>query len=201
MANNQPNQYSPERERIYAWFFQETNHQWVNFKKFYKGANKYQQYATWINILTGIIGTILVLTILAFIQGFREDFVLPATMGTALLIGVISVVDVVGRFDRRHVRYYRTGQRMDDLYTDMEYVLTIRLPDPDENDNELRRVCKDLVDRKDDLNGSAPQVPSKFYHELKREHAEKQEGDGNPLKWDRPNLEDLRNDPSLVDQT
>jgi hypothetical protein len=109
------------------------------------------------------------------------------------VVGLLSATDSVGDYERKHVRYYRIGQRFDDLYTEMDYLIKVRLPDPDEDDDELAKRCRELVNRKDDLNGSAPQISENWYRKLQAEERDEDAGDdGDPLTWNQPDLDELR---------
>lgn len=191
MRDNDP--YSKKRYRTYEWFFTEYNHQWINYKKFYLASSAYKKRAKYLNYGIGVTGSAVVVIILAIVKGIQPELLTPFALGASLLVGLLSATDSVGDYERKYVRYYRIGQRFDDLYTEMDYLVKVRLPDPDEDDEELAKRCRELVDRKDDLNGSAPQISEKWYRKLQEEERDEgAEDEGDPLKWDRPDLNKLR---------
>lgn len=178
--------FSDKHRRLYRWFFEEYNKQYINYEKYYEASEHYRQRAKQVRLGTGILSSLIVILVLAIVQGFHPDILTPTAVGTSLLTGVISLVGSIGDFERKYIIYFNSGQEHDDLYTDFENMIKVKLPDPSADFDELEEECKKLVEKKDELNGLTPQLEERWYKKMIEERGK------DAVHWDPHPLEEMQ---------
>ena len=160
---------SNKHRRLYRWFFEEYNKQYINYEKYYEASEHYRQRAKLVRLGTGILSSLIVILVLAIVQGFHPDILTPTAIAASLLTGAISLFGSIGNFEKKYIIYYNSGQEHDDLYTDFEKMIKVKLPDPSADFDELEKECERLVEKKDKLNGLTPQLEERWYNKMKKE--------------------------------
>lgn len=180
------NSFSDKHRRLYQWFFEEYNKQFINYEKYYEASEHYRKRAKQVRRWTGILSSLTVILVLGIVQGFNPDILTPTAVGTSLLTGVISLVGSIGDFERKYIIYYNSGQYHDDLYTEFENMIKVKLPDPSADIDRLEEECKRLVEEKDELNGLTPQLEERWYEKMIKERGE------DAVHWDSQPLEEMK---------
>lgn len=178
--------FSERHRRLYAWFFKEYNNEYINYEKYYRASKYYQKRAKQVRWGVGLLSATVVILVLAIVKGIRPDLLTPIAIGASLGTGVISLVGSIGDFERKYITYYNSGQEHDDLYTEFDNMIKVKLPDPDADYESLENECKRLVDKKDELNGLTPQLEGRWYDKLIEERGK------DAVHWDRQPLEKMR---------
>lgn len=177
--------FSDRQRRLYQWFFEEYNKQYINYEKYYRASDYHQKRAKQIRWGTGVLSSIIIILVLAIVQGFHSDVLTPVAIAASLLTGTVSLVGSIGDFERKCITYYNSGQEHDDLYTEFENMIKVEIPDPNANIEELEEECERLVNRKDELNGLTPQLEGRWYQKLKDERGY------DSIHWDPQPLEKM----------
>jgi hypothetical protein len=180
------NSFSNRHRRLYQWFFEEYNKQYINYEKYYEASEHYRKRAKQVRLGTGILSSLIVILVLGIVQGFHPDILTQIAVGTSLLTGVISLVGSIGDYERKHIKYYNSGQEHDDLYTDFDNMIKVKLPNPSANIAELEEECKRLVDEKDELNGLTPQLEERWYNKMIKERGKE------AVHWEPQPLEEMK---------
>ena len=178
--------FSDEHRRLYRWFFKEYNNQYINYEKYYEASDHYQHRAKQVRWGTGILSSIVIILVLAIVQGFYSDILTPAAVGLSLLTGAISLIGTIGDFERKYITYYNSGQEHDDLYSKFDKMIKVKLPDPNANLDELQEECDRLIEKKDELNGLTPQLEGRWYDKMIEERGK------DAVHWEPQSLEEMR---------
>lgn len=126
------------------------------------------------------------IVVLAIVKGLYADALTPVAIAASLLTGVISLVGAIGDFEKKYIRYYNPGQEHDDLYSQFDKMVKVELPEPGADFDELEKECERLIEKKDELNGLAPQLESRWYDELIEERGKA------AVHWDPKPLEEMQ---------
>ena len=178
--------FSDEHRRLYRWFFKEYNNQYINYEKYYEASDHYQRRAKQVRWGTGILSSLIIIFVLAIVQGIHPDFLTSAAVGLSLLTGAISLIGSIGDFERKYITYYNSGQEHDDLYSEFDKMIKVKLPDPNANLDELQEECDRLIEKKDELNGLTPQLEGRWYDKMIEERGKE------AVHWDPQSLEEMR---------
>ena len=103
--------------------------------------------------------------------------------GLSTVVATLAFVNAVTNYDSKSVQYMNAGRRHDDLFTEFNYLIEVRLPDPSEDLDEIESECKKMVDKRKELDRSTPNVGQKWYRKVKREK---------DIHWDRPPLHKVK---------
>lgn len=174
--------YSPRRKRLYDYFFEEFNNQYINYKKYYKASGALDKWGKWVNYSTTAVSALLLAIIGTITTSSQLELSgwIPVTVSA--ITAVLAFVNAVGNFQLRSNQYYNAGQQHQHLFEKMEHFITVRLPDSNENINQLEYDAIQLLDEKNRLNESTPQMSNKWYKKVKKE---------NDLDWEKVPLEDV----------
>ncbi|SMO81571.1 hypothetical protein [Halorubrum cibi] len=178
--------FSDKHHRLYRWFFEEYNKQYINYEKYYEASEHYRWRAKQVRWGTGILSSLIIIIVLTIVQGFYQNILTPVVVGLSLLTGVISLIGSIGDFERKYIIYYNSGQEHDDLYSEFDNMIKVRLPDPSADFDELKEECDRLVEEKDELNGLTPQLEERWYNKMVEERGE------DAVHWDPQPLEKMR---------
>ncbi|MFC6953509.1 hypothetical protein [Halorubellus litoreus] len=176
-------QYSNRRNRIYKDCFNEYRAQYINYQKYYLAANVLSNAHSALNIYGTVAGAGLLVLIAWIFRASDPGVWTPISLIAAASISVASFISFSVDWEDRSNTYYREGQKHQELYKNFNYLLKIRMPDPNENDSDLETRYKELVKNKNDLNMETSQIAQFWYKLL---------GLREDLDWERPPLHKLQ---------
>ncbi|WP_435158075.1 hypothetical protein [Haladaptatus sp. DFWS20] len=179
-------EFSKRRIRLYHWFFKEYNNTYINYEKYYKASDYYKKWAKRLNLAVTVVSASIVFIVLATIKGAFPNIFTPVALMLSLVTGVLSFVDAVGDFERKYIQYYNAGQCHDDLYSEFDKMVKIKLPDNSEKDEDLEARCDELIEKKNELNSLTPQLDSKWYDKLIEERGK------DAVHWKPTPLKEMR---------
>lgn len=184
--------YTNERKRLYKRFAHHYRSQYINYEKYYLASDCIKTKGKVFDWATTLVAAILLILISGAVRGLEASIIDVVILLLSAAVAALSFATAIGGWKRLASEYYKAGQIHDDLYSEFDKMVKERLPDPNEDDKELKKDCEMLLKRKEELNKATPQLASKWYYRL----MERDDG----LEWEEKSLTDLKGgDSSFYD--
>lgn len=174
--------YSHRRRHLYDYFFEEFSNQYINYKKYYIASSGLGKWGRRVNYSTTIMSALLLALIGTITTSVQLELTGWLPLAVSVLTAALAFVNAVGNFQLRSNQYYNAGQQHQHLFEKMEHFATVRLPDPNENIKQLEYDATLLLEEKNRLNESTPQISNRWYNKVK---------DKNQLNWEQVPLEEV----------
>lgn len=175
-------EYCGKRRRLYNWFFVKYRAQNINYRKYYRASKGTRKWGWLFSNISTVGGALLLILIGGILTGEVGSWATRVSFALSALVAASSYINSSANFYERSNVYYNAGQIHHNLFSEMDHLVKVRLPDQSEDLDQIERDCKDLISRKDELNEATPQISDKWYEKLKYER---------DVDWKPPSLEEI----------
>lgn len=162
-------EYEERRIRLYHRIFEEYNSLYITYNKYYTASDSLKRRGTVLTYAATISSGILLFLIGSIVTTDSTGGATNLALGISAIVAAISFINAVDSPQRLSNVYYNSGQILQELYLQFDYMVTIRLPDKSENLSELEEDCEQLISQKNTINEATPQLGNKWYKRVKEE--------------------------------
>ena len=165
----EPDDYNDydRRSRLYYSAFEEYDSLKTTYLKFYTASDTLKRRGRILTYGSTVAGGILLYIIGSAVtsddptQGLSLVFLLSG------VVAALSFLNAVDNPQRMSNVCYNSGQTLQRVFLEFHNLVTVRLPDPEEELNELEKEYDRLLERKHTVNETTPQLGNKWYHRAK----------------------------------
>lgn len=175
--------YCERRKRLYYWFFVEYRAQNINYRKYYRASEGTRKWGWVFSNFSTVGGALLLILIGGILTGEIGSWATLVSFALSALVAASSYINSSANFYERSNVYYNAGQIHHNLFSEMDHLVKVRLPDQTADLDQIEKNCRELISRKNELNESTPQLPDKWYEKLRRER---------DVDWEPNSLEEIR---------
>lgn len=147
--------------------FEEYDSLKTTYMKFYAASSQLKKRGRVLTYSSTIAGGILLFIIGTVILRNEPSWWSDVAFGLSIAVAALSFVNAVDNPQMMSNVCYNSGQTLQRVFLEFHYMVTVRLPDPDENLAELEEDCERLLERKHTVNETTPQLGDKWYYRAK----------------------------------
>lgn len=155
------------RTRLYHNAFEEYDSLKTTYTQFYEASSSLKRrghVVTYGSTLFGAILLYLVGTVaLEGGSGFKTELV----FAVSIAVTALSFYNAVDSPQQMANVTYNSGQTLQRVFLDFHYFITVELPEPDNDIEELEGQYERLLERKHTVNETTPQLGNKWYRRVK----------------------------------
>ena len=155
------------RVRLYHSAFEEYNSLHTTYQKFYEASDAYRKRGKFFTFSSTAFGGILLFIIGAVIVGNGPEWGTELAFGVSVVVASLSFINAVDSPQQMSNVAYNSGQTLQRVYLEFHYFVTVRLPDPEEDLDELEEEYMRLLERKHTVNETTPSIGGKWYRRVK----------------------------------
>lgn len=157
------------RLRVYHSAFEEYNSLYTTYQKFYTASDAFQKRANFLTLASTLLSGILLFVIGAVLVQRGPDWGTELAFGISVIVAGLSFVNAVENPHRMANVTYNSGQTLQRVYLEFHWFVTVRLPDPSEDIEDLEDEYERLLERKHTVNETTPSLGSKWYDRVKED--------------------------------
>ncbi|SNZ12105.1 hypothetical protein SAMN06269185_1498 [Natronoarchaeum philippinense] len=155
------------RDRLYRTAFEEYDSLKTTYLKFYAASSQLKKRGRLLTYGSTISGGILLFIIGSVILRDNPSWWNDVAFGLSIIVAALSFVNAVDNPQKQSNVCYNSGQTLQRVFLDFHYFITVRLPDPSEDLDDLEEEYERLLEEKHTVNETTPQLGDKWYHRVK----------------------------------
>lgn len=149
--------------------FEEYNSLYVTYNKFYIASEALKRRGVVLTYGSTVSSGFLLFVVGSIITTGSPAWAESFGFGLSVIVAGLSFLNAVDNPHEKSNVCYNSGQTLQELYLEFGQMITIRLPDSDECLDELESDCETLIDRKNTVNETTPQLGDKWYRRVKKQ--------------------------------
>lgn len=155
------------RRQLYHAAFEDYDSIKMTYYKFYTASDAMKRRGRVLTYGSTLFAAILLLIIGNIVVRGGPEWGTDLAFAVSVIVGTLSFFNAVDRPKRKSNILYKSGQQLQRVYQEYHYFVTVRLPDPDEDLQELENEYQKLRERKNIVNEATPQLGGKWYRRVK----------------------------------
>lgn len=165
---NEDDRYSKRRRRLYQIAYDQCAKQYINYHKFYTASRAMEYWSIVLKYFTAVLGAIL-LAILSRLWPEPQFNRVGILVVLSVLIAGGALINSIENWDTKSHIYHNYGQRHQELFEEFRKLVRLKIPDTDEEYEDLEDETYELLEEKESLSKLTPQISSIWYRIFQRE--------------------------------